>query len=167
MVCNTEDCAVKCEFCGKILKPPERCSGCGQTTTDLVKRGELEEYILMHREKVIPVKYTGEEWIVVRFQGAATPLPKFKHSLYIAERRVPDEVVEKAIDTIQIYRLYYPDTIQQVLSTHKKKKGRRFHYLITQPVHIEMSMIASNYYTTMQELLTAFIDYVGGGEKYD
>ncbi len=167
MVCEDEKCLVKCEFCGKIVQPPAMCSGCGQIHTEMIERGRLEHYLFHHENTLVHRFYNGY-WVISRPTSSAKPLKRSEQLIYYSNSRLNGDTVEKAIDTIQIYRILYPNLIPQVLSTHAvdRNKLEPHRYTVTFPVHQTIRSIAEEYEVTMVELLSAFVDFVRpGGEE--
>ena len=168
MVCRDEKCLVKCEFCGKIVQPPGECSGCGQLYTDMIEHGKLESF-LFHHENTMVHRFVGGYWVISRMAPNARYLKRDEQLIYYSNSRVDRDVIEKAIDTIQIYHMLFPHLIPQVLKTHAidKSQTKSHRYTVTFPVHQTIRFIAEEFEVTMIDLLSSFVDFVtpaGGGE---
>ncbi len=170
IVCESESCLMKCRFCGKVVKPPDSCRGCGQESFVFVERGSLESYVArnVHSSVLIPRAVYDRFWIVERYNFNAHYLDRTKRIIYYASKKIPSEIVEKALDKIQAYYLLYPDLIPNIVETHMisadfKKDYTIHNYMVTYPVHQTIKNIANAYGITVLDLVTAFLIYVYGG----
>ncbi len=135
----------------------------------MVRRGDLESYLIkrMGGGEDIGIKSLYSDMWIVELRSNTKEITRERSLAYYSPEKVPSEIVEEAVDRIQIAYLLYPETIPKIVENYRhvpKDRQKEFKlYKVTYTVHFALQSISGKFDIPMTTLLTSFVNYVKSG----